>query len=664
MTAFNLMLRASPIVASLLLSMNAYAAVPTFSCDGFPYQLLSSRLYKLDPVTLTYTAQGTTNSPSLNGAGFNVLDDHAYAMSRTDLYRLGSDSTRELVSTGIGGALHYVGTMDLNGNFYGLKRTNRKVLIKMDIAASEASGTTVFSEETFTGITPPSTGDFVYVKNGSDAFILLVKGSTLYWYDFQTMTTYSQASTVPPGTPNFNFGATWADDAGRIWGFNNSTGDIYELIDPFGASPSWTLVADLDPSGNNDGFSCNAADFPALPPVAQDDEFTTKIQTALSGNLIADNGNGPDEDPDGAALSVLWADPGTTSPSNGTISAAMSGGSFTYTPNAGFYGVDTFNYVLSDGGATDTALVTITVPADNSDLPAAYTDALHNVIDDVYLGASVTQDTSPNSNTSPDAMGDSDDGLTSTLDFIYGATKTVTVDVAEAAAGSHYLQAWIDWNVDDDFDDTDEQVALDLTDADGDGEISFNINVPTTISSSDSFLRLRWSSQLGLNVSDIAPDGEVEDYEIQLLADIDTSAIKTVQIWDPNNLGLYAIPGNDVIYTITSTNEGDVPVNSVFLVDTLPSEVSFYNDDLDDAGPETHPVSFAQTGPGGLTFNYPADVGYSKGAALPTNMTECNDTVTPGYDSGVNYICFAPQGQFVTGNPDPTFSVSFRARID
>ena len=280
------------------------------------------------------------------------------------------------------------------------------------------------------------------------------------------------------------------------------------------------------------------------------------------------------------------------------------------------------------------------------------------------MGGSVSQDTSPNSNISPDASGDSDDGLTSSLDFIYGATKTIIVDVAEVISGTHYLQAWIDWNLDDDFDETNEQVALNLTDADGDGEISFDITVPTTISSSDTFFRLRWSSQLDLNVSDIAPDGEVEDYEVQLLAEIDTSAIKTVKVWDPDNLGLYAIPGNDVIYTITSTNEGDVPVNSVFLVDTLPSEISFYNGDIDDAGPETNPVSFSHTGPTGLTLTYTGDVGFSKGSTRPTIMAECNDTVASGYDADVNYICFAPQGQFLAGVPEPRFSVSFRARID
>ena len=36
-------------------------------------------------------------------------------------------------------------------------------------------------------------------------------------------------------------------------------------------------------------------------------------------------------------------------------------GTVTYTPNAGFFGSDSFTYVVSDGSATDTATVRVTV---------------------------------------------------------------------------------------------------------------------------------------------------------------------------------------------------------------------------------------------------------------------------------------------------------------
>lgn len=652
--------------SSTLWSPYTNAAVPKFTCDGFPYQLLSNRLYKLDPVTLTYSAQGTTNSPSLNGSGFNVLDDHAYALNTNGVYRLGSDSTRELISTGIGGALHYVGTMDYNGYFYGLKRTNRRVLIKIDIAASDTAGTTVYTEETFTGVTPPGTGDFVYVENAGNAVILLVRGSTLYWYDFQTMTIKTTTATLPAGAPSLSFGASWADLSGRIWGFHNGTGDIYELLNPFTA-PEWVLVADLAPSGNNDGFSCSAVNFPALPPVAQDDEFVTNIETAFTGNLIADNGNGVDSDPDGAAVSVLWSDPSTTAPSSGTISATQADGTFTYTPDVGFYGTDTFTYVLSDGAMTDMADVTITIDADNSDLPNSYPDALHNVIAKAYIGNGVTLDTSPNSNSSANALGDKDDGLGSNLEFIFGIPQKVTLDIVEPVSGKYYLQGWIDWNGDNDFDDADETIVLDLLDSDTDGQLGFLVTVPASATTSDRFMRLRWSSKPALNATDIAPDGEVEDYKISVLTDLDIQAAKTVQVWDPSNLGLYALPGNDVLYTLTLTNVGDVPadMDTLFLKDKIPDHVTFYNDDIDGAtGPELHPVIFTATGTTGLTFNYATDVGYSTASVAPTDMSQCSANPAPGYNPNITFICFNPKGQFLGGTANPQVSFSFRTRID
>ena len=50
------------------------------------------------------------------------------------------------------------------------------------------------------------------------------------------------------------------------------------------------------------------------------------------------------------------------------------------------------------------------------------------------------------------------------------------------------------------------------------------------------------------------------------------------------NASQYAIPGSDVIYTIKAQNSGSGPVDndSLFLVDSLPPEVTFYNGDIDD----------------------------------------------------------------------------------
>ena len=140
---------------------------------------------------------------------------------------------------------------------------------------------------------------------------------------------------------------------------------------------------------------------------------------------------------------------------------------------------------------------------------------------------------------------------------------------------------------------------------------------------------------------------------------------KTIEIWDPTSAGLYALPGNDVIYTITSANTGAGPAdaNSIVLIDAMPSEVEFYNGDIDDGGPETTPIAFSTTGGAGLTLSYPSDIGFSNSATKPTSFSGCSYVPGAGYDPDVTYICFNPKGAMAAGDPDPTFSVSFRARI-
>lgn len=139
-------------------------------------------------------------------------------------------------------------------------------------------------------------------------------------------------------------------------------------------------------------------------------------------------------------------------------------------------------------------------------------------------------------------------------------------------------------------------------------------------------------------------------------------AAKTVQLASGSG---YALPGEDVIYTITTFNRGDgrTDRNSLFLVDTLPADIEFYNADMDGSGGLTSdPVAFTQTG-AGLNFDYGRDIGFAVAGPKPANFAACNYTPMGTYDANVAYICFAPNGRMSAGTPDPSFSVSFRAGI-
>jgi subtilisin len=91
------------------------------------------------------------------------------------------------------------------------------------------------------------------------------------------------------------------------------------------------------------------------PPVATDDTATTNEDVPVSIPVLAN-----DTDQDGDSLSVS----SVGSPANGSALLDPSGTAIGYTPAAGFSGVDSFAYTLSDGaGGSDVAVVTITVIA-------------------------------------------------------------------------------------------------------------------------------------------------------------------------------------------------------------------------------------------------------------------------------------------------------------
>jgi len=96
------------------------------------------------------------------------------------------------------------------------------------------------------------------------------------------------------------------------------------------------------------------------PPAAKDDYFSVKMDETLSGNVLGNNGEGRDSDPDGDALTVI-----DLYPRNSTLGTIdyRSDGSFDYTPlrRSSAY-TDRYLYTVSDpDGETDTGHVAIQV---------------------------------------------------------------------------------------------------------------------------------------------------------------------------------------------------------------------------------------------------------------------------------------------------------------
>jgi uncharacterized repeat protein (TIGR01451 family) len=141
---------------------------------------------------------------------------------------------------------------------------------------------------------------------------------------------------------------------------------------------------------------------------------------------------------------------------------------------------------------------------------------------------------------------------------------------------------------------------------------------------------------------------------------------KTVIVATLGSTSAYAVPGNDVQYTITAQNlgPGRVDDNSIVLIDRLPAELAFYNGDVDGGGPATGPVDFTQAAGTGLTFTPATDLAYSNAVAPPANFAACTYAPAAGYDANVRHICLNPKGAMMGGAPTKSFSVTFRAKIN
>jgi Bacterial Ig domain len=93
------------------------------------------------------------------------------------------------------------------------------------------------------------------------------------------------------------------------------------------------------------------------PPLAVDDVDTTGIATPITVSVLAN-----DYDPNNNIVTSSLKATGVQQPSYGSITVNTTNGTITYTPQTGFTGVDSFEYIICDATSLcDTAMVTIYV---------------------------------------------------------------------------------------------------------------------------------------------------------------------------------------------------------------------------------------------------------------------------------------------------------------
>ncbi len=104
---------------------------------------------------------------------------------------------------------------------------------------------------------------------------------------------------------------------------------------------------------------------------------------------------------------------------------------------------------------------------------------------------------------------DDEDGIWWACNFVPGHANTVKVTVT----GPGFLNAWFDYNIDNDWADPGEQIFTNVPFL-AVGTFDQTVNVPLNAAIGTTFMRYRFSTQQNLAYTGPAPDGEVEDYMV------------------------------------------------------------------------------------------------------------------------------------------------------
>jgi len=167
---------------------------------------------------------------------------------------------------------------------------------------------------------------------------------------------------------------------------------------------------------------------------------------------------------------------------------------------------------------------------DFGDLPSKYSTKLENngarhslptyQTPSIYLGSSVTNESDGKPSIGAN-LDDGDDGirvLNRTLqDKQIEAGKSYTLNIECAGAG--YLNGWIDFNGDGDFNDSKEHIA-DNVFCSG-GNLNLDISIPNSSKDITTYARFRYSTQKDLSPFGVAEDGEVEDYRVYIKGNLE-----------------------------------------------------------------------------------------------------------------------------------------------
>ena len=375
-----------PTHGTLTLNPNgSFTYVPNagfLGTDSFTYRASDGALQS-SPATVSITVQGTNSAPAAVNDTYRVAVNGELVISAASGV-LTNDTDPEsdaLVAVIATQPSHGTLTFNANGSFTYTPNNDFRGTDSFTYTASDGAKASSAATVTIHVNTLPEVEDDSYQSNEDTELVINAAAGVLNNDSDADGDTLSVTLASGPSHGTLELDADGSFTYTPAANFSGTDTFTYKVSDGLETSAEATVTITVLPVND--------------PPVAEDDAYFMPTSGGFVHAAFGVLAN--DTDVDGGALTASIA----TAPSHGTVVLGTDG-SFTYTPDESFHGVDSFTYVANDGTADSAeATVTITVHPENG-APIAVDDAYRAAVDGTLtvdaLSGVFANDTDPDGN--------------------------------------------------------------------------------------------------------------------------------------------------------------------------------------------------------------------------------------------------------------------------
>ncbi|MEE4350523.1 MAG: hypothetical protein V2J26_09870 [Pacificimonas sp.] len=176
-------------------------------------------------------------------------------------------------------------------------------------------------------------------------------------------------------------------------------------------------------------------------------------------------------------------------------------------------------------------------------------------------------------------------------------------------------------------------------------------NLDAVIEAPIDTVRLRYANAGDPN-SEAAGVQAITIHDLSFCTLPDINVAKSVAPHVPTGAGSFAVPGNDMVYTLSVSNTGGsrTDPDSIVLTDLLPSDIAIFTGDFDGSG---NPLAFSDSGSGVTCCS---SLEYGTG-----NPVVWGAAADETYDDDITAIRVTPGG---TMAEQSSFTISFRVQVN